>query len=393
MQLWLRWTLGLLILCAALPPNAAEESLRFGRFGAVTLYRHTPHPAHVVLLVSGEAGWNPGMVEIAKELSTSDSLVVGIDSSRYVQSLQHAAEVCSYPAGDFDAVSQFVQKQLGFPQYVPPILVGYATGATLVYAALAQAPPTTFQGAVSLGLCLDLPGTTSFCRGHGLEWQPKPEGQGYRLLPTTTLDAPWMVLQGTDEPGCDPAMIERYVDRVPRGIFVALPPVGQEGAVPQGWLPQLQEALRRWISSPAAATAPPQAPLRDLPLVEMVPPAVNGNTFAVIISGDGGWASIDRELGKALVTQGVPVVGLNSLQYFWTRRTPDGAAKDLERILRYYLAAWHRDQVLLIGYSRGADVLPFMAHRLPDDLRARVRIVAIMGPTRWQILHSISLTG
>ena len=36
--------------------------------------------------------------------------------------------------------------------------------------------------------------------------------------------------------------------------------------------------------------------------------------------------------------------------------------------------------MLLIGYSRGADVLPFMASRLPEDLAARVDLVALLGP-------------
>jgi Type IV secretory pathway, VirJ component len=38
--------------------------------------------------------------------------------------------------------------------------------------------------------------------------------------------------------------------------------------------------------------------------------------------------------------------------------------------------------VLLVGYSLGAEVLPFMASRLPPDLRSRVRLVALLGPGR-----------
>jgi type IV secretory pathway VirJ component len=42
----------------------------------------------------------------------------------------------------------------------------------------------------------------------------------------------------------------------------------------------------------------------------------------VLISGDGGWASIDKGIAKALVARGVPVAGLDSLRYFWSERTP-----------------------------------------------------------------------
>jgi type IV secretory pathway VirJ component len=45
------------------------------------------------------------------------------------------------------------------------------------------------------------------------------------------------------------------------------------------------------------------------------------------------------------------------------------------------MAAWGKRRVLLVGYSRGAEVLPFMANRLPADLRARVALIALLGPS------------
>jgi type IV secretory pathway VirJ component len=123
-------------------------------------------------------------------------------------------------------------------------------------------------------------------------------------------------------------------------------------------------------------------PVADLPLIEIPARPPSGNLLAIVISGDGGWAGIDREVANDLVGKGVPVVGLDSLQYFWSARTPDGAAADLQRIARHYLATWGRQELLLIGYSLGADVLPFMANRLPADLMARVRLIVLLGPGR-----------
>ena len=122
------------------------------------------------------------------------------------------------------------------------------------------------------------------------------------------------------------------------------------------------------------------AGVSELPLIEVPATAATTDTIAVIVSGDGGWTKIDRSLTRDLTAQGISVVGMNSLRYFWHARTPDEAANALERILRHYLSAWQKQQVLLIGYSRGADVMPFMASRLPDDLRARVDLVALLGP-------------
>ena len=99
----------------------------------------------------------------------------------------------------------------------------------------------------------------------------------------------------------------------------------------------------------------------------------------MIVSGDGGWASIDKSLAESLAGEGIPTVGLDSLHYFWTRRTEDEMGRDLASIVKHYLTAWHMERVLLIGYSRGADVLPFMSSRLPADLRQPVALVALLG--------------
>ena len=37
--------------------------------------------------------------------------------------------------------------------------------------------------------------------------------------------------------------------------------------------------------------------------------------------------------------------------------------------------------MVLVGYSRGADVLPAMTNRLPAELRSRIRLVALLAPS------------
>jgi type IV secretory pathway VirJ component len=115
-----------------------------------------------------------------------------------------------------------------------------------------------------------------------------------------------------------------------------------------------------------------------LPLVEL-PVKNNNRTLAVMVSGDGGWAGIDKQVAEALNKEGIAVVGLNSLQYLWTKKDPETAGKDLTRILNYYIKAWHIEKLILIGYSTGADTLPFMLSRLPEPLKSRVSTVALMG--------------
>jgi type IV secretory pathway VirJ component len=48
-------------------------------------------------------------------------------------------------------------------------------------------------------------------------------------------------------------------------------------------------------------------------------------------------------------------------------------------VIAAYGARWHTQQVALIGYSFGADVMPFAYNRLPDAVRAKVSFVSLMG--------------
>lgn len=116
-----------------------------------------------------------------------------------------------------------------------------------------------------------------------------------------------------------------------------------------------------------------------LPLIEVPATRGNSDTLVVFVSGDGGWATIDKSISRVLADHGMPVVGLNALQYFWTKRTPEEASRDLQRILDAALPAWKKERVLYVGYSRGADVLPAMINRLPARLQSRTRMIALLG--------------
>jgi type IV secretory pathway VirJ component len=115
-----------------------------------------------------------------------------------------------------------------------------------------------------------------------------------------------------------------------------------------------------------------------LPLVEL-PADPGGNLLAVLLTGDGGWAKGDQSMAAAFRTRAIPVVGFVSPSYLQVPRTPDGAGDDLRRLLDHYLREWHLRRVIVVGYSRGADLLPFMVSRLPSQLRRRLALVAMIG--------------
>ena len=128
------------------------------------------------------------------------------------------------------------------------------------------------------------------------------------------------------------------------------------------------------VSTPADSGGVP-----GLPVVEVRARAGRDSTLAVLLSGDGGWAAGDRTIAAAFAGAGVPVVGLDVPSYLAVARTPAGASADLQRLLEHYLGSWHKRRVILIGYSHGANIAPFMVSRLPDSLRQRIDLLAMVG--------------
>ena len=363
--------------------SVREDTLRIAPFGPVHLYRATADSGQVVLFASGDGGWNKGVVDMARALAGMGAVVAGFDLPRYLKALGQEGGACAYPAADLENLSKAVQKRLEFADYRVPVLVGYSSGATLVYAVLVQAPPTTFRGGISLGFCPDLEFSPILCRGSGLDGTPLPKHNGFLYKSTDKLEVPWVALQGEVDQVCEPDSTVAFVRRVHNGVLVLLPKVGHGYAVESRWMPQFRDAYRRVLAAPPSDTsAKSVAELPDLPL-EIVPAdtaAARGRDLLVLhITGDGGWGVTDRGLARELAAVGIPVVGLNSLRYFWKARTPDETANDVARVLRHFLQAWHKSRIVLVGYSFGADALPFVVSRLPADLREKVTLVVFLG--------------
>jgi type IV secretory pathway VirJ component len=123
------------------------------------------------------------------------------------------------------------------------------------------------------------------------------------------------------------------------------------------------------------------ARLRHLPLVEERAPRP-GRTLAFVFTGDGNWAILVRAMARELAWHGVGSVGLKARTYLLRRRPPHVVARHVEAVLRHYLKAWDQDRLVLVGLSRGADLLPFVARRLPDDLREKIDLLALFSPAR-----------
>lgn len=355
---------------APAPPSG--ETVSHGNFKDVTLYRPPGTANAFVLFLSGEGGWTPARAAQAQALAARGALVAGIHTPRLLAALTRNSGDCLMPDGDLENLSHFLQGYARLPAYFAPVLVGEGEGGALAYAMLAQAPADTFGGAISIGFCPALALRRPLCKGEGLHFSRTADRQSLSLLPAPQLSVPWTVLQTGADSGCAPAVAQDFVAQVRGARRVNL--LAASDATPA-----LVEAMQQLGSRPPAVPATDTG-VADLPLVPVPATAAPADTFAVLLSGDGGWAGIDKELAARLSAAGVSVVGWDSLRYFWSARTPEGLAKDLDRVLRSYAVQWKKSRALLIGYSQGADVLPFALPHLSADARALVAHTVLIGP-------------
>jgi len=234
--------------------SATEQKLNLPEpFGTVTLYHQTAAPPHVAIFISGDGGWNLGVVDMARELEGMDALVIGVDIRHYMKAATASPDKCFDPGSDFAELGRIVEKKLGYEKRVPPVLVGYSSGATLVYAALVQAPPRTYTGALSLGFCPDLIVNHPICKGHGLTWEHDKHGKGVDFLPTDKLEEPWIAFQGDIDQICTPEDTRAYLKKVPNGELVWLHKVGHGFSVPKNWMREFKEGFARITSGEGKA--------------------------------------------------------------------------------------------------------------------------------------------
>jgi type IV secretory pathway VirJ component len=361
---------------AQAPAGLAVNATRVdhGRFKDVVVYAPNGAATSFVLFISADVGWNAAAQAMALALVQQGAMVAGIDLPKFKAELAADGAECVSPDGDLENLSHYIQAFFHNPTYVAPLLAGISSGGTLAYATLAQAPKDTFAGALTSGFCPRFNWDKPPCARSGLDSVRSPLSFGVDLLPIKHLNNPWVTIQSPQDARCPLSEVREFVAQVHGAAIAAVP----ANAV----LPAFSAAFAKLATpNPSLQVAPPPAALAGLPVIEVAarPGSENSDTFAILMSGDGGWAGLDQDIAAALSAKGIPVVGLDSLRYYWTPRTPDSLAADTDRIIRYYLARFGKKNVLLIGYSQGADVLPFAVNRLPQATRARVALTAILG--------------
>jgi type IV secretory pathway VirJ component len=322
--------------------------------GPASVFAPAGPPTGVAILLSGDTGLDAEARTLAGKLSGWGVLVVGVDTRAFsAATAPDPGPCCSLGTRLLALVDR-----AGGGTFPPPILVGYGSGASRAVAAAAESGPRDFAALITIDYC------------------PPRQAAGKVLIP-------WVDLHASANRACTAQALAGSFAGLPSAKAVLLPGTGTRSAQEDQWVPQFRDAYLKLATAAAATTnAPPllAGDVSDLPLTEVTAKAGRSRRLAILLTGDGGFAGLDRDMSTRLAAAGVPVVALSTLQYFWTERSPDDAARDLARITAHYLAAWNKDQVILIGYSFGANVLPFIVAKLPAAARKRLVSVDLLAP-------------
>jgi type IV secretory pathway VirJ component len=103
--------------------------------------------------------------------------------------------------------------------------------------------------------------------------------------------------------------------------------------------------------------------------------------FIVYITGDGGWNNFSKNLSASFAKKGYPVVALDAKKYFWDKKTPAQTAADVSKLIKQYQQLWKRKNLLLIGYSFGADIVPFVYNNLSKELSSATQNICLISPS------------
>lgn len=100
------------------------------------------------------------------------------------------------------------------------------------------------------------------------------------------------------------------------------------------------------------------------------------------ISGDGGFNTFSKTFSQELHQHGYDVFALNTKKYFWKKKTPLQASQDTENYLKQVTKNRKNKKIIIIGYSYGADVAPFIYNRFDADFQKNIQNLVIIGPSK-----------
>ncbi|SCM72888.1 Acid tolerance and virulence protein [uncultured Pleomorphomonas sp.] len=323
-------------------------------------------PSGIVFLLSGDGGYGFWDRVKARRYAANGAVVVGIDTPATFAKAEKLSDDCVYFVSDVEQVSQNIQRVLDVDSYHSPLIVGDGLGGTFALALAAQSPDATIGRTIAVDPRAALPLGKELCSEARHARAADGRGWVYELQKGHLPDPIDVYLTRHADPAG-----AAHVDELVRSGFAVATAKSVKGA---------GRTLDGAVFDQLVKADDNGSPLAGIPIT-VVGANPTHDTMAIIYSGDGGWRDIDAEIGGYLAKAGVPVVGIDSLRYFWNDIDPADAADDLAKVIDAYTRKWSVHKVALVGYSFGADALPAIYDALPADHKASVNLVSLLAYT------------
>ncbi|MCT8266486.1 virulence factor family protein [Afifella sp. JA880] len=351
----------LAVLCGSASFDASAAILDSGQPAIARILNRGAPVSGIVFLISDRDGWSEADDARALSLADHRAIVVGVDLPHYLAALEAEDGDCAYLVSDIEALSHTLQRQAGTSDYHTPIIAGEGAGGGLAVAIAAQTPEATV--------------------GHTLALDPTP---GISLKKPLCSGAPRETVAGETVYGLSPGPLPDPVDvyfsssatQEARAHIADLVAAHFAVSVTDG--EGAEVAFEEKLDELLDSVAEPQEGAPDMPIVEL-PAAPTVDAMAIVYSGDGGWRDLDKTIAGIFQTKGLPTVGVDSLRYFWSEKTPEEVAHDLAGLIDAYTAKWGVGHVALVGYSFGADMMPEVYNALDAPHQAKVAQISLLG--------------
>jgi type IV secretory pathway VirJ component len=212
--------------------------------------------------------------------------------------------------------------------------------------------------------------------------QGKQKGT-YDIEPDKNLNAPFYALHGCKDKACPLGDTKAFFKDNTNAKVIEIPNLTHSFLETNKWYSQFVNAYHQINSlnygQPKISTQN-IIPLPNMPLTYVQAAKSDTFPFVFLITGDGGWTSFEESFCAALAAKGMPVIALDAQKYFWAAKTPDGTTVDISKAILHYQSQLHRKRFILVGYSFGACVMPFIAYRLPVPLKQQLAGVFSLSP-------------
>lgn len=351
-----------LMLCLASPSRAMDlQRVNVPQFGPSWLYKtDTKASLGFIALLSPSTGWDNMTALTARRLVHEGYMVLGLDTKAYNDDRQKGDDECLFPGGLIEGAAQDFQKSPAQAVFHRPIVIGLGDSGGIAAAAMFQNLPGTMRAVIAPSFCPVASLAVPLCTGARMA----QEKGVYRLSNSDALK-PDEGFYAAAIPSC--ATLDKNWPVVARNSSV------------QDFIDD-SLATNRKKTQPEAIDG-----LEDLPLTYLPAEDDTNDWLVILISGDGGWRDIDRQLGENLQQAGYAVIGVDSLRYFWQEKTPEDTAAMLDRIVTTTEKAWDKKRVVLLGYSFGADVLPLSYAKMKTA--ASVKLMGFMSFARYALFE------